>query len=406
MKPDVVALAKLAGLNAREAALLWGGLKLLLTGQMSRRGPEPGYGIGYRLTLQYRALTLLQWLSGDRLRYGEAEARLMERALARLKAQTQGSEETLPVPEVSPDIDPAAFRERFVRDPHPVVIRGLARDCDAVGKWSRDFFRERYGDTELYMNKIVYGDRIGIEEWLGKLTEVTDNEGVYVDNSKVLFTRYPELVDDIAPAPGWGRFLGRSLYLMPQLFLGYTPGAPFHCANHWNFFVMAQGSKQWTFVSPEHSLQLGALLNPSGIYADACVTGKGGTWRDSHELFSRYCPKYRTVLEQGDVLLNPPWWWHEIHNLTPFTIGVATRWIVMDYARTNSLFDFVQLISPSVWRVYYHGMATGETGEGDARQDDILRKILGNRQTNAVYRGNYARRCADPAAPGAPDAEP
>jgi hypothetical protein len=28
----------------------------------------------------------------------------------------------------------------------------------------------------------------------------------------------------------------------------------------------------------------------------------------------------------GDVLFNPPWWWHAIKNVTPTSVGVASRW--------------------------------------------------------------------------------
>ncbi len=395
-----IASAKLLGINLKEAAHLWGGLRLLLTARMGGTDDfDARFGLGHRLTLAYRGLTLGQWLSGDRRRFGQVEERLLDAALKRLRAQGPPEEGYRPVAEVTPDIDPAEFRRRFVRNPKPVVIRGLAKSCDAIGKWTREHFLSRYGDTKMYMNTIEYGDRITINEWLGELREVLEKPNVYVDNSKVLFTRFPELLDDIAAVPDWGRLLGTSLYMMPQLFLGDTPGAPFHCANHWNFFVMAHGRKQWTFISPEHSLQVGALLNPSGIYADGCATGKGGTWRDGSELFTSYCPKYRIVLEEGDVLLNPPWWWHEIENLTPFPIGIATRWIVLDYNRTNTLFDLVQMLSPSVWRVYYHGLVTRDTGAGDASEDDILRRILANRETNKVYRHNYGVRGADPAAP-------
>jgi hypothetical protein len=47
--------------------------------------------------------------------------------------------------------------------------------------------------------------------------------------------------------------------------------------------------------------------------------------REAFPLF-KYCPVYTSVLEPGDVLFNPPWWWHSIKNITPKTVGIATRW--------------------------------------------------------------------------------
>jgi ribosomal protein L16 Arg81 hydroxylase len=54
----------------------------------------------------------------------------------------------------------------------------------------------------------------------------------------------------------------------------------------------------------------------------------------------RYCPRYETVLEPGDVLFNPSWWWHRIMNESSPTIGCATRWVIIPNLSTNTLFDF------------------------------------------------------------------
>ncbi|RYH19390.1 hypothetical protein EON65_26145 [archaeon] len=35
----------------------------------------------------------------------------------------------------------------------------------------------------------------------------------------------------------------------------------------------------------------------------------------------QYCPVYGTVLDEGDVLFNPPYWWHSIRNVTETTVG-------------------------------------------------------------------------------------
>ena len=40
----------------------------------------------------------------------------------------------------------------------------------------------------------------------------------------------------------------------------------------------------------------------------------------------KYCPVYQATLEPGDVLFNPPWWWHSIKNVDATTVGVASRW--------------------------------------------------------------------------------
>jgi hypothetical protein len=51
-------------------------------------------------------------------------------------------------------------------------------------------------------------------------------------------------------------------------------------------------------------------------------------------------PKFWLDLQEGDALLNPPWFWHEIRNGPGFNVGIATRenhppWIL----RNNWLFS-------------------------------------------------------------------
>lgn len=394
----VSAMIKLIAYNFRELIDLWFGLRLLLTKNISEDSTyDKKYDLGYWITLKFKVITFCQWFFNDHQLFVEAENKNKKAALKRLKKQAgEGSSDYLPVDEVTPDIDPSEFYEKYVKYPRPVVIRGLAKDCEAIKKWNREFFLDKYGNTKLYMNEINYGEKIQVREWMGELSEVLERKGVYVDNSKILFTKHPELQDDIDSVSSWGKFLKDSIYLIPQLFLGFVNGAPFHCANFWNFFIMVDGEKQWTFVSPVHSLQVGALVNPTGIYADACVTGKGGTWGDEREIFKRYCPKYRTVIKKGDVLLNPPWWWHEIQNQTPFTIGIATRWIVLNHQRTNLLFDFIQMVSRKMWQVNYSMILTnGGMDLGTAEDDDIIRKSLANRDTNLRYKRDYENRCSD-----------
>jgi hypothetical protein len=54
----------------------------------------------------------------------------------------------------------------------------------------------------------------------------------------------------------------------------------------------------------------------------------------------KYCPRFEVVLKPGDVLYNPPWYWHRIRNESSPTIGSASRWLILPPARSNALFDF------------------------------------------------------------------
>ena len=341
--------------------------------------------LGYRIPQAFKFITLARWIRSDHRLFTRWEYQLRDAATARLKRQLDGARvaQPTPLPEVDADIDPETFRQRFVARPHPVVIRGLAADLPAVRRWNRAFFEERYGETQVHAYNANYQTESGeieYEERKCSLKEAINTAGLYLDTSHDVFLAHPELEDDLAAIRAWGKYLGNALFLMPQAFLGWqAEGAPFHCANGWNFFVMVDGEKEWTFVDPEYTLQLGALTHPTVITIEGCVTGKGGTWRDSHEIYAEYCPRYTTVVRPGDVIMNPPWWWHEIKNTSPFSIGVSSRWLLRSYPPTNALFDAMSYASPGMWKLKMAFMKAFD-GAPPPDGEDPLRNAVGRKQ--------------------------
>ena len=87
---------------------------------------------------------------------------------------------------------------------------------------------------------------------------------------------------------------------------GAATGSPFHCGKYANLFVQILGRKRWCFVPPRQTPYLRAHIS-----RDAEVL-YGHSMRDAHAnaavhtRLERHC----TILERGDVLLTPSWWWH------------------------------------------------------------------------------------------------
>jgi ectoine hydroxylase-related dioxygenase (phytanoyl-CoA dioxygenase family) len=138
-----------------------------------------------------------------------------------------------------------------------------------------------------------------------------------------------------------------------QLFLGRSEtGTPFHCANVWNVFVMIEGAKKWTLVDPRYSYFMYPRISQNMTYVASYNTDYHLRPSDQYPLF-RSCPTIEVVLEPGDVLLNPPWWWHTLENLSAKTVAVATRWRTsrVQIHNTNVLFDFMQMIKPTVYQM-------------------------------------------------------
>ena len=212
---------------------------------------------------------------------------------------------------------PEEFYELFVKNPKPVILRSFSHDSEAVKKWKFETMLEKYGDEDVILTR---KEKDGI---LGKLREVDDPK-VYLHNCEVLFNKYPELMEDLAlerMSPYIKKGLGYA-----QLFIGRKgTGTPFHCAGTWNWFNMLDGKKTWYFIDPEYSyfaypfMVLGQVASfMMCLYPEDVDLDKYPLWK--------WCPYYQATLNPGDVLLNPPWWWHAIRNITPTSVAVASRW--------------------------------------------------------------------------------
>jgi len=117
-------------------------------------------------------------------------------------------------------------------------------------------------------------------------------------------------------------------------------GTTFHCAPALNMFLNVKGRKEWFFIDPSYSSVMEASMTKYGVY---CVSELEETFNGDfyEELIGNYpymkhVPVYKTVLEEGDMLFNPPWWWHRVKNLSAQTIGIATRFESPVKAVTNN----------------------------------------------------------------------
>jgi len=267
--------------------------------------------------------------------------------------------ETQPVPECdvnAEDFSYEQFFEKYVKRPHPVVLRGFGKSLPAFDTFTVDDFLNSFGDEEVLLKT---PERDGVH---GNLRDIK-NPGTYLHNSEAIFARHPELIDalklDRMKAFACNRLANdHPLFgkLPVQMFVGATrgTGTPFHCANGYNWFFQLEGRKKWTFVDPKWIGLMVPGLNRGALYQTSAITDPN-TVLDKYKPLWRVVPRYEVVLESGDVLLNPPWWWHCIENMSAKSLACATRWADVDAIRpilgmgfdTNHVFVAMQLFSPS-----------------------------------------------------------
>ena len=229
----------------------------------------------------------------------------------------QEVKEEIPLPEYDwRNGTPEDFHDKFVKTPQPVVLRGFALQTEAVKKWSFDYILDKCGDVQVNLTTAT-------EDRPGRLDEVRD-PSIYCANADAPFKKCPELADDMG-IPKLAPYLKRD-NTWNQFFIGRkATGSGYHCAGIWNFFFMVEGRKKWTFVDPELSWMIYPNNNTGALAYASLVSFPDKADLSVYKLY-KYCPRFSVTLEPGDVLFNPPWWWHSVDNLTPTSVAVATRW--------------------------------------------------------------------------------
>jgi hypothetical protein len=226
--------------------------------------------------------------------------------------------------------DPNSFLEDGGFDT-PFLIKGVF-SSNAL-QW--DQLRETYGDSLVPVHPAA---KLG-ESWQyetvremtlrdamrameqGAPISVVSSSQVFVDHSQLLETMKPRVLSDVFGA----HFVRHEMFVA-----GPGTGSAFHCAVGGNFFHMVNGRKRWLLVNPSDSF---AMYPTIGRNTRSAIFGSPinseSYQEDQRELFPLYSrvPKYLVILEPGDVLFVPSWWWHEVKNLEP-SIGFPFRaWI-------------------------------------------------------------------------------
>ncbi|MEM7518055.1 MAG: cupin-like domain-containing protein, partial [Planctomycetota bacterium] len=156
------------------------------------------------------------------------------------------------------------------------------------------------------------------------------------------------------PVRGLSRTLQSVRYHGANLFIsGEGDGSGYHCANEVNFFFQVYGEKEWFFVHPRYTTQ----MDPRFTTPRCNYFGSGLKWGEH----PRHVPIGRVLLQPGDVLINPPWWWHWVRNRST-SIGVATRWRSWRHriASPGSLLTGLQWLFPYQWKIIWTDYVRGE----------------------------------------------
>ncbi len=233
-------------------------------------------------------------------------------------------------------INPKIFLSATKNKTCPVILRGVLKNTNAVKLWNKDFFY-KYADTKLLalvgegankfnaytsFTRALTVKKISLENFLDNL-DMIDKKMIYINNVTSIFVAHPELIKDlnINILKRLGSNITNLTWLKVNLFMGGPgTGSSLHCAGAGNYFFNVYGKKKWVLIDPIYTKFL-----KSTPAKDLSFVISGRDIEDKNDEVLSKIPRYEFTLEPGDILYNPPWWWHYVKNESDFTIGCAIR---------------------------------------------------------------------------------
>ena len=230
----------------------------------------------------------------------------------------------IPVEEIE-DLSIKEFIKKYRNTSTPVVLKKAATSWGFFQKWNPEYFAKKYPEDPILIFEAAIEDRMATKEKsyettsLKSFVDKMNNGGKDYIRFLPMLDSHPELLEDLNTK--WLDAVANKNAKSKkfQFFMGgKNTSTSMHGAIGSNLFIQIYGRKQWWIYSNKNTPLIQPILERSVFFrseVDACEpTGpfeKGEGWT--------------TVLEPGDILYNPPFYWHQAKNLGT-NIGVGFRW--------------------------------------------------------------------------------
>jgi [protein]-arginine 3-hydroxylase / protease len=223
------------------------------------------------------------------------------------------------------------FRRHFMRSRTPVVIRGCLHGTRALDQWTPQYFGTRYAAAKV---RIASPPRLTsscgyTESTLGEYVAALEAGEVgrkYLSQWRA-FDLFAELEESL-PTPGYvpdHRRIMRSVWIGPaNTYIG------FHVDNHTvfdgvgNIFTQVYGRKEVTLVAPKDGHLMYRRDRDTGDHWHSRVDFENHDY-SATPLFRR-ATCLQAVMEPGDALYIPPYYWHSVRSLST-SVSATFHWL-------------------------------------------------------------------------------
>ena len=290
--------------------------------------------------LKYRSFYNFLWLIEHFLSLKSIEKKRLQISSKIASKITLDENERISNVNIETNINPRDFHKKYFHNPQPVVFKGAAKKWSAFNKWSPDFFKNKYGETKVILfdasvksldsNEISETSIVNFKKFIEMMQSGSKE---YVRFCPIL-DKNPELLEHIDNNWLLNYSNSKSKGSKHQLFIGgKNTSTSIHSAIGSNLFVQIHGRKEWyiydTFYNP--------LLQPK---VDKSVFFRSNVSAKKPDNIFKKAKGWRVILEPGDILYNPPFFWHEVHNLDT-TVGFGYRWFSFNEIIKSSLIKFI-----------------------------------------------------------------
>ncbi|MBC7863593.1 MAG: cupin-like domain-containing protein [Bacteroidia bacterium] len=258
------------------------------------------------------------------------------------------------------DLSLKEFKEHYVRKGIPVVLEGAAKEWPCVKKWSMQYFKDLHGHDEIVLVDQNTSDVKYEHITLGEVIDNIRSGGSKYYRFYPLLKKHPEHLEDFDYKWLQQRKTPPVWFDAFQVFIGgQGTYSALHCANPPNLFVQVHGQKDWVLYSKYYT----AVIDPDpveNIYRRAPGKHASGPFNPFEPNYDppydlwKYIDGYSVSLMPGDILWNPPFYWHAVRNASD-SIGVGYRWYAPLYSYMQSpLYMSLDCCAtnPPIWKAH------------------------------------------------------